>query len=105
MPKAPICRSPSTTSGGNLPFAVDLVAVHLLAQERLEPLQERLGLGHVGGVGLGEGVDQVEAEVALEQLPDEARRLPLLLARGLGDVAGFLLGRCLRREVGVGSAA
>jgi hypothetical protein len=35
-------------------------------------------------------MDQVEAEVAQEQLLAEARQLPLGLARGLGDFAGLL---------------
>ena len=43
------------------------------------------------GSGAGEGMDQVEPERALEQLPHEARRLPLLLPRGFGDLARLLL--------------
>ena len=43
------------------------------------------------GSGRGKRMDQVEPEGALEQLPDEAGRLPFLLARRLGDLARLLL--------------
>ncbi len=78
---------------GDLPVPIDLVAVHPLPHEPLEPLHERPGPLQVGRIRLGEGVHQVEPELALEQLAHEAGRLPLLLPRRLGDFPGFLLGR------------
>src|SRR2546425_1282347 len=53
----------------------------------LEFLEERLRASHLFGVLLGVRVDQVEAELPEEQVAHEARRGPLLLARGLGDFA------------------
>jgi hypothetical protein len=54
------------------------------------------------------GVDQVQAEVAEEQLLAEARELPLGLARGLDDVSCLLLcdGDCHwdQRSFAVGAA-
>ena len=77
---------------GDLPLAVDHVAVHPLLHEPLEPLHERSGALQVGRIRGRERMDQVEAERALEHLAHEARRLPFLLARGFGDLAGLLLG-------------
>jgi hypothetical protein len=37
-------------------------------------------------------VDQVEREATEEELPDEAGMLPFRFARGLCDIARFLLG-------------
>ena len=79
--------------GGNLALPVDPIAVDPLDEESLQPLHERPGALHVGGIHGGEGVDELESERALEQLPDEAGCLPLLLAGALGDLARFLLGR------------
>ena len=77
---------------GNLSVPIDLVAIHPLLHETLEPRHERTGALKVGGIGLREGMHQVEPERSLEQLPHEARRLPFLLPRGLGNLSGFLLG-------------
>jgi hypothetical protein len=74
---------------GDLPFAVDLVAVHLVPHESLEPLQERAGTLDLDGVQLGVWVDQVDPEIPIEHLADEAGSLPLLLACGFRDFAGF----------------
>ena len=76
----------------DLALAIDPVAVHPLAHEALEPGHERPRPLEVLGIRRGEGMDEVEAERTLEQLADEARRLPFLLARRLRDLAGLLLG-------------
>jgi len=46
-------------------------------------------------------MDEADLEIALEELADEAPRLPFLLAGGFGHVAGLLL-RGLRHEVRMG---
>ena len=43
------------------------------------------------GIELRLRVDEVEPQVAEEELLAEARLLPALLARALGDLSGFLL--------------
>ena len=97
MPNAPMSPQSLDHVGRDLPLAVDPVAVHPLGEEALEPLHERPGALHVRRVHRGEGMNQVEAERALEQLAHEAGRLPLLLARRLGDLPGLLLGGERRR--------
>ena len=79
--------------GRDLALPVDPVAVHPLTQEALEPLHERAGSLQLRRVHGGEGMDQVESERALEQLADEAGRLPFLFAGGFGDLPGLLFGR------------
>ena len=76
---------------GDLGLALDLHRVDLLLQEGAQGGQEALALLDLLGVELGLGVDQVQAEVAHEQALAEARQLPVLLARVLGDLARFLL--------------
>src|SRR5207249_7821571 len=72
---------------GDLALAVDAVRVDLLAQQPLELVEERLRAPHLFRILLGVGMDEVEAELPEEQIAHEARRDPLLLARGLGDFA------------------
>src|SRR3989441_11972887 len=72
---------------GDRALAVDAVRVDLLAEQPLEFLEEWLRPSHLFGILLGVRVDQVEAELPEEQVAHEARRDPLLLARGLGDFA------------------
>jgi len=73
-----------------LPRRVDRHGVHALPQERPERLVEPHELGPAVPSGR-ERVDQVETEVAEEHLLDDARRLPFLLAGGLGDLQGLAL--------------
>ncbi len=80
---------------GNLAFAIDLVAVHPLEHEPLEPSHEGPGALEIVGVRSGEGVHEVESERALEELAHEAGRLPFLFPGGLCDFSGLLL-RCER---------
>src|SRR5207247_7703214 len=74
--------------------AFDLQRVDALAQERLQPRQERLALAPLPLAEPRVGVDQVEPQPPEEQLLAEARPLPAL-ARRLGDLAGALLRRLL----------
>src|SRR4051812_34544400 len=76
---------------GDLRVALDLQRVDVLDEERAQALEEGLALLDRGGVELGLRVDEVELEVAEEQLLAEARELPVALARVLGDLPGFLL--------------
>jgi hypothetical protein len=83
--------SPATTSSGNLRVALDAQRVDALGEERAQALEEPLAL--VDGLGRQSRlrVDEVEAEVAQEQLLAEARKLPFLLARGFRDLPCLLL--------------
>ncbi len=73
---------------GVLAGAVDLGRVDLVLQERLHLPEELLELGPLF-LGQGEGVDEIEPEVAQEELADEAGGFPLLLPRGLGHLPGL----------------
>jgi hypothetical protein len=76
---------------GDLRVPLDLRGVHLGRQEALQPGEElaaaRLVLRRRPGVGM----HQLDAEAAEEQLLGEARPLPALLARLLGDSASLPL--------------
>src|SRR2546430_3103950 len=76
-------------SVGDLALAVDAVRIDLLAEQALELVEERLRPPHLLGILLGVGMDEIEAKLPEEQVAYEARRDPLLLARGLGDLARF----------------
>ena len=77
---------------GELRVALDLQRVDLVLEERPQLGEEALALLDRRVVEPRLGMDQVEAEVAEEQLLAEARQLPFLLARGLGDLPGLALG-------------
>ena len=102
MPNAPMSRSPWITSGGILPSRSIRSLSTRSREEALEPLHEGPGALDVRGIHGGEGMHQVEPEGALEQLAHEARRLPFLLPRRLGDLAGLLLGGERLRAAGPG---
>ena len=76
---------------GDLRVALDLERVDLGLQELAQPRQETLALLDRLRVEPRLRMDQVQTEVAEEQLLAEARELPLLLARGLGDLTGLSL--------------
>src|SRR5207249_3667710 len=73
---------------GDLALAVDAIGVDLLHQAR-EPIEKRLGASDFGGILVGIGMDEVEAQRAEKQVADEAGRGPLRLARCFRDVARF----------------
>src|SRR2546422_449269 len=60
------------------------------AQPFLEQLERLLRPPDLFGILLGVGVDQVHPQLAEEQVADEARRGPLLLARRFGDLARLI---------------
>ena len=68
-----------------LALPVDLVGVDVLGEEALELRQELVRLGLVRRRLLGEGMDQIEIELAEEEITDERGLFPFRLARGLGD--------------------
>ena len=77
---------------GILARHIDLVGVDLRLEEvpelgaKSDELRTEIVL-----IQRWEGVDEVQAKVAEEELPHEARRLPLFLARALRDLSRFLL--------------
>jgi hypothetical protein len=71
--------------------ALDLERVDLGLEDLPQLGEELLALLGRGGVELGLRVDEVQTEVAEEELLAEARQLPLRLAGRLGDLACFLL--------------
>src|ERR1051325_2811032 len=81
-----------------LAFRVDGVGVDVLAEEAIHLIEEVVRFGLVGGGLLGEGVDEVDVELAEEEVADERRLFPFRLARSLGDfhrldrAFGFLFG-------------
>ena len=77
---------------GDLRVALDLERVDLRLEEGAEPVQERLAPLDGGGVEPRLRRDQVEPEVAEEQLLAEARELPFALARRLRDLACLAFG-------------
>ena len=83
---------------GDLRLALDLLPVDVLGEEGAEALEERLALLDRGRVELRLRVDQVEAEVAEEELLAERRLGPLGLAAGLGDLLGLLVRRIRRHK-------
>jgi len=88
---------------GDFAFAIDAVRVDVVPQEALELVEEGLGAADLLRSLLGIGVHEVEPQPAQEQIADEARRGPLLLACGLGDFAGLVgADLALRRRDGSG---
>ena len=73
-------------------LALDAQRVDLTDQEVAQRGEEALALLDGRRVELGLWMDQVEAEVAEEELLAEARQLPFALARRLGDLPCLLLG-------------
>ena len=71
--------------GGDPRVALDLQRVDLGLEELAQPAQERLAAARGGLVQSGLRMDEVDPQRAQEQLPAEARQLPLRLARLLGD--------------------
>ncbi len=65
---------------------VDLIRVHVLREEMLELLEKLVGLRLVLQRLFGEGIDQIEIELAEEEIADERRLFPLGLARRFGDL-------------------
>jgi hypothetical protein len=90
---------------GDPGLALDLERVDLLLEERAQARQEGLALLGRGRIEPRLRVDQVEAEVAEEELLAEARQLPVGLTGLLGDLPSLLLtdvrgcghGRCSPR--------
>src|SRR5207247_8399929 len=73
----------------HLAGAVDLVAVHLVLEERLQGLEEGPGPRLLLRIRPRVGMDEVETELAVEQVTNEALRPPFRFAGGLGDLAGL----------------
>ena len=86
MPKAPSSARPATTAGGILPSRSIASESTSSTRKPLEPRHESAELRPLGR-RLRERVDEVEAEVAEEDLLQEGRRLPLGLAGLFGDAA------------------
>ena len=76
---------------GDARLALDLERVDLRDEELAQTREERLALLDRGGVEARLGVDELEPQVAEEELLAEAGLLPALLARALGDLPGLLL--------------
>ena len=95
MPIAPSALSAVDDVVGDLRVALDLERVDLALEELAQLGEELLALLDRGRVELGLRMDEVEPQVAEEQLLAEARELPLGFACRLGDLACFLL-----RDVG-----
>ena len=86
------CLRPSIDLVGDLRVALDLAAGRPRRRGTSRSVARKRSPFSVGlGVEPRLRVDQVEPEVAEEQLLAEARQLPLLLARGLGDLPCLLL--------------
>src|SRR3954447_5942225 len=81
-----------------LGLALDLERVHVLDEEGPQVLEEALALLGLRGVDAWLRMDQIEAEVAEEQLLAEARQGPLGLARRLGDFSRIALGDIARHS-------
>ena len=77
---------PSIDLVGDLRVALDLQRIDLVLEEFTQRGEETLAL--LGGLGVEPrlGVDQVEPEVAEEELFAEARELPFLLPGGFRDL-------------------
>ena len=75
---------------GDFAFPIDAVGVDVLAQEPLELVEERLGAGDFVRILFGVGMDQIHPQVAEEELADETRRRPLLLACRFRDFTRLL---------------
>ena len=84
----------------DLPFPVDPVRIHFLDQEPLEPVGERAKLGPVEP-NFRKGMDEVEPEVAEEDLLQEGRRRPLRFTSLFRNPAGLGFGK--RARLGIGS--
>ncbi len=80
----------------DLALAVDLVRVDS-PQQRVQALEEGPRPLLLLRIGLRIGVDQLQTQVALEQLAHEARARPFGFTRRLGDGTRFLLA-----DLGVG---
>ncbi len=91
----------------NLGVALDLQRVDLVLEERPQFGEELLALFGRSGGQRRLRVDELKSEVAEEQFLAEARKLPLGLPRGLGDLTGFLFADLLGHWVllGYGSDA
>ena len=76
---------------GDLRVALDLERVDLRLEELAQPREETLALLNRLRIQPRLRMDQVEPEVAEEQLLAETRQLPLRLARRLDDIASLLL--------------
>ena len=99
MPNAPMSRKLLDDSARESRPSRSISSESTLLEERAELLRGTASRARLRpGRLLGMRMDQVEPEAAEEELADEARLLPLGLARRLGDVAGFLFGgESLRR--------
>jgi hypothetical protein len=78
--------------GGDPGVALDLVRVHLLAQESLEPAEELAPALLLFRIRLRVRVQEPQLQASQEQLANERGSGPRGLARSLGHGAGFLLG-------------
>ena len=76
MPKAPSSAQALDDRRRDLALAVDRVRIDLLARKRSSRSMNARNSGRSGGAA-GNGMDQVEAEVAEEDLLQEGRGLPL----------------------------
>ena len=68
MPRAPRLLEALDDVVGNLRLAFDPLPVDVLGEEDAEAIEERLALLDRGRIELGLRMDQVEAEVAEEEL-------------------------------------
>ena len=96
MPIAPIRLRPSTTSSGIFASRSIRSGSTSFSRNVLQLGEEALALLGRLGVEPRLGMDQVQAEVAEEEFLAEARQLPFLLARGLGDLPGLALAHIRR---------
>ena len=91
MPSAPSCLRPSTAASGIFASrSISSGSTCSVRNARSSP-RNASPFSTASGVEPRLRVDQVEAEVAQEQLLAEARELPVLLARRLRDFACLLL--------------
>jgi hypothetical protein len=84
---------------GQLGVALDLERIDVLREKRAQSLEEALALLLLRRVDARLRMDQVEAEVAEEELPAEARQGPLGLTRGFRDFSRIALGDVARHVV------
>jgi len=78
--------------GRDARLSLDAQRVDVLDEEGAQALEEGLALLDGRGIGGRLRMDQVEAEVAEEELLAEARELPVLLPSLLGHLARLALG-------------
>jgi hypothetical protein len=72
-----------------LAFAIDLFAIDVLREEALELREKRVALGLVGRVLLGERMNEIEVQLAKEEIADKRRLFPLGFAGGFGNLHRF----------------